>query len=161
VNRAVVEAFADDHLTGAVDIGGPDVVAYSKLLAECSRAAGLLRLRIPTISVPGPLVGLGAASLVAAPFWTVTALIESLKDDMVCRPGATWTPRDGAPLLGVREAMARSFEPDGSTPEAAAPSDAEWTRMRAPLLDQLHAPATVRAGANLALHRLRALIDLV
>ena len=161
VNRAVVEAFADDHLTGAVDIGGPSVVAYSKLLAECSRAAGLLRLRVPTISVPGTLVGLGAASLVAAPFWTVTALIESLKDDMVCRPEATWVPRDGQPLLGVREAMARSFEPDGSVPEAAAPSDAEWTRMRAPLLDELHAPATVRAGASLALRRLKSLLDLV
>jgi uncharacterized protein YbjT (DUF2867 family) len=161
VNRAMVEAFADDHLTGAVDIGGPSVLTYSKLLAECSRAAGLLRLRVPTISVPGMLVGLGAASLVAAPFWTVTALIESLKDDMVCRPGATWVPRDGEPLLDVREAMARSFEPAGSVPEAPAPSDAEWTRMRAPLLDELHAPATVRAGASLALRRLKSLLDLV
>ena len=161
VNRATVEAFADDHLTGAVDIGGPSVIAYSKLLAECSRAAGLLRLRIPTMSVPGPLVGLGAAALVAAPFWTVTALIESLKDDMVCRPEATWVPRDGQPLLSVREAMARSFDPDSSEPEAPAPSDAEWTRMRAPLLDELHAPATVRAGASLALRRVRALLDLV
>jgi uncharacterized protein YbjT (DUF2867 family) len=161
VNRAVVESFADDQLTGAVDIGGPNVVAYSKLLAECSRAAGLLRLRVPTISVPGTLVGLGAAALVAAPFWTVTALIESLKDDMVCRPEALWAPRDGEPLLGVREAMARSFEPAGSVPEAAAPSDAEWTRMRAPLLDELHAPATVRAGASLALRRLKSLLDLV
>jgi uncharacterized protein YbjT (DUF2867 family) len=161
VNRATVEAFADVHLTGAVDIGGPSVIAYSKLLAECSRAAGLLRLRIPTMSVPGPLVGLGAAALVAAPFWTVTALIESLKDDMVCRPEATWVPRDGQPLLSVREAMARSFDPDGSDPEAPAPSDADWTRMRAPLLDELHAPATVRAGASLALRRVRALLDLV
>jgi uncharacterized protein YbjT (DUF2867 family) len=161
VLRAMVEAFADDHLTGAVDIGGPSILPYAKLLAECSRAAGLLRLRVPTISVPGPLVGLGAASLVAAPFWTVTALIESLRDDMVCRPEATWVPKDGEPLLGIREAMARCFEPDGSIPEAPLPSDADWTRMRAPLLDALHAPATVRAGASLALRRLRSLLDLV
>jgi hypothetical protein len=120
-----------------------------------------LRLRVPTISVPGPVVGLGAASLVAAPFWTVTALIESLRDDMVCRPEATWVPKDGDPLLGIREAMARCFEPTGSVPEAPLPSDADWTRMRAPLLDELHAPATVRAGASLALRRLRSLLDLV
>ncbi len=161
VLRAMVEAFADDHLTGAVDIGGPSILPYAKLLAECSRAAGLVRLRVPTISVPGPLVGLGAASLVAAPFWTVTALIESLRDDMVCRPEATWVPKDGEPLLGIREAMVRCFEPDGSVPEAPLPSDADWTRMRAPLLDELHAPATVRAGASLALRRLRSLLDLV
>ena len=161
VLRAVTEAFDGNDLSGSIDIGGPNVIAYSRLLAECSRAAGLLRVRVPTLSVPGPLVGLGAASLVAAPFWTVTALIESLKDDMVCRPASTWAPRDGEPLLGVREAMARSFEPEGSVPEAPLPSDADWTRMRAPVLDQLHAPATVRAGASLALHRLRALLDLV
>jgi len=161
VLRAVTETFGGNDLTGSLDIGGPNVVAYSKLLAECSRAAGLLRVRVPTVSVPGPLVGLGAASLVAAPFWTVKALIESLKDDMVCRPEATWSPRDGGPLLGVREAMARSFQPEGTVPEAALPSDADWTRMRAPVLDQLHAPATVRAGASLALRRLRALLDLV
>ena len=45
-------------------------------------------------------------------------------------------------------------------PEAPLPSDADWTRMRAPLLDELHAPATVRAGASLALRRLRALRSL-
>lgn len=161
VGRAVVEAFADVSPVGAVDIGGPSILAYSKLLAEASRAAGLLRLRIPTpLSVPASLVGLGAASLVAAPFWTVTALIESLRGDMVCRPGHTWAPADGQPLLGVREAMARCFEEPGTVSEAPLPSDAEWTRMRAPVLDELHAPATVRAGASLALRRLKSLLAL-
>jgi uncharacterized protein YbjT (DUF2867 family) len=156
VLRAMVEAFADDHLTGAVDIGGPNVLPYSRLLAECARAAGLLRVRVPTIPVPAPLVSLGAAAMVAAPFWTVNALIESLRHEMVCRPGETWVPKDGQPLLGVREAMARSFGAPGSGPEAPLPSDPDWTRMRAPVLDELHAPATVRAGASLALRRVRA-----
>ena len=92
--------------------------------------------------------------MVAAPFWTVNALIESLRHEMVCRPGETWVPKDGQPLLGVREAMARSFDAPGSGPEAPLPSDPDWTRMRAPILDELHAPATVRAGASLALRRL-------
>ena len=164
VLRAMVEAFEEeraDKLTGAVDIGGPSVLPYARLLAECSRAAGLLRVRIPAPSVPAPLVGLGTAALSAAPFWTVTALIASLRHDMVCRQGETWVPADGEPLLGVREAMSRCFEPPGSLPEAPLPSDPDWTRMRAPVLDELHAPATVRAGASLALRRLRTLLDRV
>ena len=158
VLRAMVEAFSDDRLTGALDIGGPNVLPYSKLLAECSRAAGLLRVRVPTLPVPAPLVGLGTAALSAAPFWTVTALIASLRHDMVCRAGQTWLPRDGLPLLGVREAMDLALGPVGSSPEAPSPSDPDWTRMRAPVLDELHAPATVRAGASLALRRVRALL---
>ena len=161
VLRAMVEAFADDHLTGAVDIGGPNVLPYSRLLAECARAAGLLRVRVPTLPVPAPLVSLGTAAMCAAPFWTVSALIESLRHDMVCRPGETWVPKDGLPLLGVREAMARCFGPTGTTPEAPLRSDPDWTRMRAPVLDELHAPATVRAGASLALRRVRWLVGLV
>jgi uncharacterized protein YbjT (DUF2867 family) len=158
VMRAMTEAFDDDRLVGAVDIGGPDVLPYSKLLAEASRASGLLRLRVPTVPVPAPLVSLGTAALSAAPFWTVAALIESLRHDMVCRPGHTWTPQDDVPLLGVREAMQRALGPAGSSPEAPLPSDADWTRMRAPVLDELRAPATVRAGASLALRRVRSLL---
>lgn len=158
VLRAMVEAFADDSLTGAVDIGGPDVLTYAELMGECSRAAGLLRLRIPSLSIPAAIVGLGTAALSAAPFWTVTALIASLRHDMVCRHGHTWDPRDGQPLLGVADAMRLAFGPVGSTPEAALPSDPEWTRMRAPVLDELRAPATVRAGASLALRRVRHLL---
>lgn len=161
VLRAMVEAFEDDRLTGAVDIGGPSVLPYARLLAECSRAAGLLRVRIPVVSVPTPLVSLGAAAMVAAPFWTVSSLVQSLRHDMVCRPGHTWEPRDGKPLLGIREAMARAFGETGSTPEAPLPSDAEWTRSRAPFLDELHAPATVRAGASLLLKRARSVLSVL
>jgi hypothetical protein len=112
---------------------------------------------VPTLPVPAPLVSLGTAAMVAAPFWTVHALIESLRHEMVCRPGETWVPKDGQPLLGVREAMVRSLGEPGTGPEAPLASDPEWTRMRAPVLDELHAPATVRAGASLALKRVRAL----
>ncbi len=160
VLRAFVEAFADDRLTGTLDIGGPSVLSYSRLLGEASRASGLVRLRVPTVPVPASLVSLATAALSAAPFWTVAALIESLRHDMLCRVGHTWVPADGVPLLGVREAMARSVA-GGEAPEAAQPSDAGWTAMRAPVLDELRAPAVVRAGASLALHRLRTLLALV
>ena len=179
VSRAIVEAFGPPdstgpdstgpdtagpdtaglgRLSGNIDIGGPDVLPYARLLAECSRSSGLLRVRVPAVLVPAPLVGLGTAALSAAPFWTVTALVASLRHDMVCRSGRTWVPADGGPLVGVSEAITRALAPDGGTPEAPLPSDPGWTRMRAPVLDEVHAPATVRAGASLALRRVRALL---
>lgn len=152
--RALVEAFADGStMTGAVDIGGPDVLRYPRLLAAYARAAHLLRIRVPVLLVPTPLVQAGAAGLVQAPFWTVTALVASLRHDMVCRPDATWVPASGEPLMTVREAMKRAI--DGVGLEGPLPSDPDWTRQDVPLLDLLPAPRSVRAGASLAWHRLR------
>lgn len=154
--RALVEALRPDSaLTGAVDIGGPDVLRYPRLLAAYTRAAGLLRVRVPVFVAPPLVVALGTAGLVQAPFWTVTALIDSLRHDMVCRPSATWVPASGGALMGVEEAMRRAVAGVGL--EAALPSDPDWTRQQTPLLDALRAPRSVRAGASLAWHRLRSL----
>jgi uncharacterized protein YbjT (DUF2867 family) len=153
VVRALVAAYEDDAPTGNVDLGGPDVIAYPELLAAYARAARLPRLRVRIPVAPVGLVGLATAALVGAPFWTVTALVESLRHDMLCRPGHTWTPDDG-PMLDVEESLARSVGRRGpDVDEAPLPSDEAWTRMRAPVLDELHAPAFVRAGASLALRR--------
>ncbi len=154
VVRAMVAAFDDTAPEGDVDIGGPDVVRYPDLLAAYSRAAGLPRLRLPALVAPVTAVGVSTALLVGAPFHTVTALVESLRHDMVCRPGSLWQP-DHEPCLGVDEALARAVGHQGpNVPEAPLPSDPAWTRMRAPLLDELRAPVVVRAGASLALRRL-------
>lgn len=157
--RALVEAIDEDSaLTGSVDVGGPDVLPYPRLLGAYSRAAGLLRVRVPVPVAPTPVVSWATAGLVQAPFWTVAALVESLRHDMVCRPAHTWQPADGGVLLGVREAMRRAVDPHGTTLEAALPSDARWTRLRAPVVDELRLPRSVRAGASLALHRARTLL---
>lgn len=154
--RALVEALADDsELTGALDIGGPDVVPYPRLLAAYARAAHLLRIRVPLMFAPTLVVAAGTAGLVQAPFWTVAALVESLRHDMVCRPGATWTPATGGPLMSMRDAMSRAV--DGTGLEGPLPSDPSWTRQSAPLLDALPAPRSVRAGASLAWHRFRSI----
>lgn len=156
--RAVVEAFEDDPATeGAIDIGGPDVLAYPRLLSSYARAARLLRVRLPAPGAPEPLVALATAGLVQAPFWTVTSLVESLREDMVCRPAQTWVPADGEPLLPVSEAMQRAVSTRGSALEQRLPSDPDWTRVRAPVLDAMRAPRTVRAGVSLARHRLQSL----
>jgi uncharacterized protein YbjT (DUF2867 family) len=154
VVRALVAAFEPDAPDGEVDLGGPDLVRYPELLAAYSHAAGLSRLRVPALVAPVAAVGLSTALLVGAPFRTVTALVESLRHDMVGRPSHAWEP-DGTPMLGVEESLARSVGRRGpDVAEAPLSSDVPWTRMRAPLLDELRAPAVLRAGTSLALRRL-------
>jgi uncharacterized protein YbjT (DUF2867 family) len=157
VLRAIDDALADDGPRGAVDVGGPDVVAYPDLMRAVGGGAGLSRLRVPLPIAPTVLVGLGTALATTAPFHTVTALIESLHHDMVCRPGHTWQPRSGGPLLGVEEAVRRALTPTYAGPEGALPSDPAWARGN-PLLDVLPLPAVGRTAARLALHRVRSLI---
>lgn len=157
VVRALVVAFEDGAPTGAVDVGGPDVLGYPDLLARFTRAAGFPRLRVSVPAAPVAAVALSTALLVGAPFWTVTALVESLRHDLVCRPGQQWSPGD-APWLGVEESIERALGRRGpDVAEAPLPSDPAWTRMQAPvlggLLDQVGAPAFVRAGASLAVRR--------
>jgi uncharacterized protein YbjT (DUF2867 family) len=159
VVRALVDALADDAPTGSLDVGGPDVVTYPELLAAYCRAAGLVRVQVPAPVAPAGVSRLVTAGLVGAPFWTVTSLVESLRHSMVCRPGHTWEPRDGVPLLGLAEALDRAVAGVGL--EGPLPGDAAWTRMRAPLLDELGAPAVVRAGASLAWRRLAGLRSLL
>jgi uncharacterized protein YbjT (DUF2867 family) len=101
VVRALVSALDDDAPTGSMDLGGPDVLAYPELLGAYARAAGLLRIRVPAPVAPTALVGLASALLVGAPFWTVTALVQSLRHDMTGRPDDLWTP-EGDTLLGRR-----------------------------------------------------------
>jgi uncharacterized protein YbjT (DUF2867 family) len=157
VLRAITEALEPDGPRGAVDVGGPDVVAYPDLMRACGREAGLTRVRVPAPVAPSGLVGLATALATTAPFHTVTSLIESLHHDMVCRPGHTWEPRTGGPLLTLEEAVRRASTPMCAGPEGALPSDAAWTR-RHPLLDVVPLPASGRAAARLALHRARALL---
>lgn len=159
VVHALRETLEYDEHVGSLDVGGPDVVPYSGLLGVWSKTAGVRRLRIPVFGVPVPLTALGGALMTAAPFWTVTALIESLRHDMVCRPGHTWSPRDGSGLTSLADAMRRAVDPaPGKDLEKPLPSDAAWTRMRVPVLDELHAPSTVRAGAHLLLQRSRGIL---
>jgi uncharacterized protein YbjT (DUF2867 family) len=157
VLRAIDDALAEDGPRGAVDVGGPDVVAYPDLMRVVGGEAGLSRLRVPAPVAPTGLVGLATALATTAPFHTVTALVESLHHDMVCRPGHTWQPRSGGPPLGVEEAVRRALTPIYAGPEGAWASDPAWARGN-PLLDVLPLPAAGRTVARLALHRVRSLL---
>lgn len=153
--RALVDALDSETLEGTVDIGGPDVVRYPRLLAAYSWAARLPRARVPVLVAPRQATARATAAMVAAPYRTVLSLLDSLRHDLVCRPGHTWEPADGEPLSGIRAAMRRAVRGEGM--EAALPGDPDWTRLRAPVLDELHAPASARAAASLLVRRLRAL----
>jgi hypothetical protein len=126
-------------------------------MRACSRGAGLTRVRVPVLVAPSALVGLATALATTAPFHTVTSLIASLRHDMVCRPGDTWEPADGVPLLGLGESVARASDPSYVGPEAALPSDPAWAQPSS-LLDVVPLPATTRAVARLALHRVTQLL---
>lgn len=160
VLRALTDALEDDAVSGAVDVGGPDVVAYPDLMRACARGAGLTRLRVPAFLVPSALAGLVTALVTTAPFHTVTSLIESLHHDMVCRPDHTWVPRTGGPPLTLEEGVRRAVDPAYDGPEAALPSDPTWARSH-PLLDVVPLPASTRSLARLALHRAGQLLPVV
>lgn len=159
VVRALVETITDnaatDHtVTGSLDVGGPDVVSYPDLMASVSRASGLVRLRLPVPAAPSAAVGLGMAALSAAPPRTALALAHSLREDMVCRPGHTWVPADGRPLLDLDAAIALALADDPGVAESSRRGDAGWTRGQA-VLEALPSPASVRAAGLLAVRRLR------
>ncbi|KQV77656.1 hypothetical protein ASC64_02145 [Nocardioides sp. Root122] len=156
VLRAVRELLGST-VEGDVDLGGPDVLSYPDLMSTCAREAGLSRVSVPTPVAPPGLVGLATALVTTAPFHTVTALIESLHHDMVCRPGHTWVPAQGGELLDVGEAVRRASTPLYAGPEGALPSDPAWTRPL-PALDVVPLPAVGKAAARLAVHRLRSLL---
>ena len=158
VVRALVEQVALQEPTGSLDVGGPDVLGYPDLLATVGRAAGLVRIRVPVPSAPSSAVGLGMAALSAAPPRTALALAHSLRDDMVCRPGRTWVPADGAPLFDVATAVRRALDGDPTHPESERPGDAGWTRSL-PLLEAVPSPAAVRAAGLLAVRRVREGVD--
>ncbi len=124
----------------------------------CGRAAGLARLRVPVPVVPPGLVGLAAALTTTAPFHTVTSLIESLRHDMVCRPGPHVEAEPRADRsLGLEEAVERAMTPMYAGPEGALPSDPAWTRTHA-LLAVVPLPAVGKAAAHLAFHRVRSVL---
>lgn len=155
VVRALVEAVATDTLTGSLDLGGPDIVSYPDLMSAVSKASGLVRLRLPVLAAPSAAVGLGMAALSAAPPRTALALAHSLREDMVCRPGHTWVPVDGRPLLDIETAVALALADDPDAAESSRRGDAAWTRGQA-VVEALPSPASVRAAGLLAVRRVRA-----
>lgn len=107
------------------DVGGDEVLSYPDLLGLFAQVAGLSRRRFTVPGLPKWLVGQACAWISGMPRSTVSALVESLEHDMVCReddvrrdlldPGYRFTP--------VAEALRRSLEP-ASEPGTSRTGDA-------------------------------------
>ncbi len=113
------------------DVGGDDVLTYPELLALFAEVDGLRRRRVVVPLLPAKVVGWACARISGMDRTTVTALVESLSEEMVC--GEDDVRRDladpGHRFVPVREALARSISesPEGGTVEgdthAPAPTD--------------------------------------
>ncbi|NUR08601.1 MAG: NAD(P)H-binding protein [Nocardioidaceae bacterium] len=126
VVRALVHAVGSDR-EGEVDVGGPDVLPYAELLRIYCAVAGLPRVQVPTLGPPVTLAAVSAGLATAAPYWTVAALVQSLRHDMVCRPDhvdpSLLDPDDALP---VREAIALALAEEGAA--GLDDGDPDWVR---------------------------------
>ncbi len=136
VLNIIADALGEASSPGSFDIGGTEVLSYRELLATYADVAGLRRPQITVPLLPIGLVGRAVAAISAMPHGTVTALVESLTDDMVVRRGNAATDKFtelNAELVGLRNSLRRSLTEridDGTEasgdPQAAADTDPSW-----------------------------------
>ncbi len=113
------------------DVGGDDVLTYPELLALFAEVDGLRRRRVVVPGLSATVVGWACARICGMDVSTVSALVESLSEEMVC--GEDDVRRDVADpdhrFVPVREALRRSISgsAEGGTLQgdthAPAPTD--------------------------------------
>jgi uncharacterized protein YbjT (DUF2867 family) len=118
----------------AYDVGAPERPTYPELLALFADVAGLWRLQVPVPFLPVALVGRAVAVISGLPRGTVTALVESLSHDMVCREDDVLGDLLGGQhgFVTLRAALERSLAPedDATDPrgdlQSGDANDPEW-----------------------------------
>jgi hypothetical protein len=132
-----------DEVSGAFDIGGPDVLTYRQMMRRYAAVAGLRRRTIIPVPVLSPRLSSHWVGLVTpVPGSLARPLIESLRHDAVCsdRWVTRWIPDPPEGLVGfeqsvdlalrrVREAVVTTRWSSGSVPGAASdplPTDPDW-----------------------------------
>jgi uncharacterized protein YbjT (DUF2867 family) len=156
VVRALVVAVEVER-EGVVDIGGPEVLPYPDLLRAYCEVAGLHRLQLPVIGPSVAVTALTAGLVTAAPYWTVAALVRSLRHDMVCHEVL-----DPDTAMPVRQAIAAALAEDGiAGPER---SDPAWVRpswpLRAVAAVGLPGSTVLSSALHVAEHRTRRFLGL-
>ena len=167
VLRALADALEGDAV-GDVDVGGPDVVTYPELLALYAEAAHLPRIQVPLLGASVTVVSLTAGLVSAAPYWTATALVRSLRHDMVCRPGQPDPDKvDLTDALPLREALAQAVLADGpgGRPSGRERSDPAWVRsswvVRSLAATRLPGTTLLGSALHVADHRVRGLLAML
>lgn len=166
VVRVLADALEGDA-TGTVDIGGPDVVTYPELLELYAELAHLQRWQVPVLVAPVGAVALSAGLVCAAPYWTVAALVGSLRHDLVCRAGEPDPAKvDLTDALPLREAMELAVFAQGHGGlSARGAGDPAWVRPswveRSLVATGLPGSTLLGSTLHVAEHRVRGLLGLL
>jgi uncharacterized protein YbjT (DUF2867 family) len=144
VLRYLIGAAAiDSKITGAFDIGGPDVFSYKEMMQRYAAAAGLRKRIIIPVPVMTPKLSSGWVGLVTpVPYTLAKRLVSSLKNEVVASPSEIRTlvpdPRNGLTdfdtavklaLVRIKDAKVDTRWSDASipgTPSEPLPTDPEW-----------------------------------
>ncbi len=144
VLRYLIGAAAiDSKITGAFDIGGPDVFSYKEMMQRYAAAAGLRKRIIIPVPVMTPKLSSGWVGLVTpVPYTLAKRLVSSLKNEVVASPSQIRTlvpdPRNGLTdfdtavklaLVRIKDAKVDTRWSDASipgTPSEPLPTDPEW-----------------------------------
>lgn len=145
VLRYLVGAAAiDTSVSGAFDIGGPDVFTYKEMMQRYAAAAGLRKRIIIPVPVMTPKLSSGWVGLVTpVPYRLAKRLVASLKNEVVAAddrirslipdPAGGLTDFDTAvklALVKIKDAKVDTRWSDASTPGAPSsplPTDPEWS----------------------------------
>lgn len=144
VLRYLIGAAAIDlKITGAFDIGGPDVFSYKEMMQRYAAAAGLRKRIIIPVPVMTPKLSSGWVGLVTpVPYTLAKRLVSSLKNEVVASPSeirnlvpdpkSGLTPFDNAvklALVKIKDAKVDTRWSDASvpgTPSEPLPTDPDW-----------------------------------
>ncbi len=144
VLRYLIGAAAiDPKITGAFDIGGPDVFSYKEMMQRYAAAAGLRKRIIIPVPVMTPKLSSGWVGLVTpVPYTLAKRLVSSLKNEVVASPSeirnlvpdpkSGLTPFDTAvklALVKIKDAKVDTRWSDASvpgTPSEPLPTDPDW-----------------------------------
>jgi uncharacterized protein YbjT (DUF2867 family) len=136
-------AAVDPKVTGAFDIGGPEIYTYKQMMEKYAEAAGLRKRIIIPIPVLTPRLSSGWVGLVTpVPYTLARRLVASLKNEVVARddsikalipdPPGGLTPFTRAvelALTKIKEARVTTRWTDASfpgSPSEPLPTDPNW-----------------------------------
>ncbi|MCH1867888.1 NAD(P)H-binding protein [Nocardioides sp. CFH 31398] len=111
VLHLLVRSLTTDATGRAYDVGGDEVVTYPELLRLFARIDGISRLQLSPPIAPRMVVGPVVAALAGMDSDEVTALIESLRHDMVCTEDDVreLVAEPGHRFLGVEESIRKAL----------------------------------------------------
>ena len=100
-----------DHpeVTGIVEVGGPDVLAYGEMMEGYARARGLRRLMIPVPVLTPRLSSYWVGLVSPVPSSVARPLIEGLRNEVIVRDPVP-ASRLGVTPMGYAEAVARAID---------------------------------------------------